>query len=235
MKKIYSAMLSLALLGGLLMSGCTSLSSTPSNPTTPPTQPARPTQPAESQTAAPAATGSGLANPASVNCVQKGNRLEIRTAADGGQVGICIFPDGSECEEWAFFRGECGPGTPASPNTGAGETATAASGTGTPETPAGAAATGTPGQQAIIDPVVQKRVVGAAQSLLAKKLNVQASEISLVSITPVRWPDACLGLPGPDEMCAQMVTDGFKVVMAANGQNYTFHTDLTGRAIRQEP
>jgi putative hemolysin len=234
MKKIYSAILSLALFGGLLMSGCASLSSTPSNPTTPPTQPARPTQPADSQTPAPAATGSGLANPASVNCVQKGNRLEIRTAADGGQVGICIFPDGSECEEWAFFRGECGPGTPASPIAGAGETATAASGTGTLETPVGAA-TATPGQQAVIDPAVQKRVVGAAQSLLAKKLNVQVSEISLVSIAAVSWPDSCLGLPGPDEMCAQMVTDGFKVVLAANGQNYSFHTDQTGRNVRQEP
>ena len=223
MKKIYSAMLSLALLGGLLMSGCTSFGSTPSNPTTPPTQPVTPIQPVESQTPAPAATGSGLANPASVNCVQKGNRLEIRTAADGGQVGMCIFPDGSECEEWAFFRGECGPGTPVSPNAG----------TNTPEILA--TMTATPDQQAVIDPAVQKRVVGAAQSLLAKKLNVQASEISLVSIAAVSWPDSCLGLPGPDEMCAQMVTDGFKVVLAVGGQNYTFHTDQTGRAIRQEP
>jgi len=23
---------------------------------------------------------------------------------------VCIFPDGSECEEWAYLRGECGPG-----------------------------------------------------------------------------------------------------------------------------
>jgi hypothetical protein len=22
---------------------------------------------------------------------------------------MCIFPDGSECDEWAYFRGECGP------------------------------------------------------------------------------------------------------------------------------
>ncbi len=48
-----------------------------------------------------------MANPASVNCIQKGGKLEIRTGADGGQVGICIFSDGTECEEWAFMRGEC--------------------------------------------------------------------------------------------------------------------------------
>ncbi|MCI0475720.1 MAG: DUF333 domain-containing protein, partial [Anaerolineales bacterium] len=28
----------------------------------------------------------------------------------GGEIGYCIFPDKSECEEWAFQRGECKPG-----------------------------------------------------------------------------------------------------------------------------
>lgn len=52
----------------------------------------------------------GLPNPASVFCQQNAGRLEIRTAADGSQAGVCIFPDASECDEWAYFRGECRPG-----------------------------------------------------------------------------------------------------------------------------
>ena len=52
----------------------------------------------------------GLANPASVHCDEQGGTLDIRTGDDGGQVGYCLFDDGSECEEWAFFRGECQPG-----------------------------------------------------------------------------------------------------------------------------
>ena len=51
-----------------------------------------------------------VANPASAFCQEQGGELEIRTADDGGQAGYCLFPDGSECEEWAFFRGECAPG-----------------------------------------------------------------------------------------------------------------------------
>jgi len=50
-----------------------------------------------------------LPNPASVYCEAQGYRLEIRTAADDSQSGICIFPDGSECDEWAYYRGECSP------------------------------------------------------------------------------------------------------------------------------
>jgi putative hemolysin len=50
-----------------------------------------------------------MPNPASVYCTEQGNRLEIRTAADGSQSGACVFPDGSECDEWSYFRKECGP------------------------------------------------------------------------------------------------------------------------------
>jgi len=64
------------------------------------------------QTPEPTATDTpqvGMPNPASVYCEQNGNKLEIQTAADGSQSGVCVFPDGSTCDEWAYFRGECGP------------------------------------------------------------------------------------------------------------------------------
>lgn len=53
----------------------------------------------------------GLPNPASVHCEEQGYSLEIRTDEQGGQFGVCIFPDGSQCDEWDYYRGECGPGS----------------------------------------------------------------------------------------------------------------------------
>lgn len=50
-----------------------------------------------------------LPNPAAAYCEQHGNKLQIVTADDGSQKGICIFPNGSTCDEWAYFRGECEP------------------------------------------------------------------------------------------------------------------------------
>jgi putative hemolysin len=47
-----------------------------------------------------------LANPASVNCIQKGGALEIRNNKKG-QYGVCLFEDNRQCEEWALLRGEC--------------------------------------------------------------------------------------------------------------------------------
>ena len=54
-------------------------------------------------------TPAGLPNPASAYCEQNGNKLEIRTAPDGSQSGVCVFPNGSACDEWAYYRGECSP------------------------------------------------------------------------------------------------------------------------------
>ena len=51
--------------------------------------------------------GVGIANPASTYCVQKGYKNTIRTSSDGSQYGACVFPNGKECEEWKFYRGEC--------------------------------------------------------------------------------------------------------------------------------
>ncbi len=47
----------------------------------------------------------GIANPASVNCVNLGGTLEIKDSA-AGQYGMCTFANNTTCEEWALFRGE---------------------------------------------------------------------------------------------------------------------------------
>lgn len=48
----------------------------------------------------------GMPNPSSVYCCALGYKLKIVTEVSGGQYGVCIFPDGNECEEWAFYRGK---------------------------------------------------------------------------------------------------------------------------------
>ena len=52
----------------------------------------------------------GLANPASVNCEEKGGKLEFRERGELGQYGVCVFEDNLQCEEWAMMRGECPEG-----------------------------------------------------------------------------------------------------------------------------
>ncbi|HXZ79404.1 MAG TPA: DUF333 domain-containing protein [Terriglobales bacterium] len=56
-----------------------------------------------------------LANPASVNCGKRGGKTVIRKKADGSEYGVCVFPNGAECEEWALLRGQCSPETAKKP------------------------------------------------------------------------------------------------------------------------
>jgi len=46
----------------------------------------------------------GMANPASVACLDQGGKLDLRRDAAGNVSGICVFADGRQCEEWALFR-----------------------------------------------------------------------------------------------------------------------------------
>jgi putative hemolysin len=49
----------------------------------------------------------GMANPSSVNCANKGGRVQMEKNDRGGTIGVCVFNDNKQCEEWALFRGEC--------------------------------------------------------------------------------------------------------------------------------
>jgi hypothetical protein len=109
------------ILGGLFVAACGSTpvptplptpvpAATNTLPAAPPTQAAPTVAPTNTTLESPLDTTMdsplNVANPASKYCVDLGYELEIRDEA-GGQVGYCIFPDGTECEEWAFYRGEC--------------------------------------------------------------------------------------------------------------------------------
>ena len=50
-----------------------------------------------------AAPAPGLANPASVYCVEKGGRLEPVTTA-AGTSNTCILPNGERIDEWDLYR-----------------------------------------------------------------------------------------------------------------------------------
>ncbi|MBU2561947.1 MAG: DUF333 domain-containing protein [Nanoarchaeota archaeon] len=53
---------------------------------------------------------SGVANPATLHCMNTTGAAWTTKEGTGGQYGVCTFSDSSWCEEWAYYRGECQPG-----------------------------------------------------------------------------------------------------------------------------
>lgn len=45
----------------------------------------------------------GMANPASVFCIEHGGRLES-VKEPNGERGVCVLPDGTRKDEWEYFR-----------------------------------------------------------------------------------------------------------------------------------
>jgi len=71
----------------------------PAPTTAPTTSPAPAPAPSPVAACTPLAGPTGTANPAAVYCSALGYQLA------GEQ---CTFPDATSCEQWAFYRGECG-------------------------------------------------------------------------------------------------------------------------------
>jgi hypothetical protein len=71
----------------------------------------------------------------------------------------------------------------------------------------------------------------AAVQSLSTKYNIPVDQITIVSTEAVTWPDGCLGVVIPGVMCTQVVTDGYRIIMEANGQQYEFHTNLDGSSV----
>ncbi len=78
----------------------------------------------------------------------------------------------------------------------------------------------------------EERAFNGAREALANKLGIDPLSIHRVDQQPQEWNDACLGLTGADEVCAQVITPGWLIQLAAAGRQYEAHTDQEGMRVR---
>jgi hypothetical protein len=63
------------------------------------------------------------------------------------------------------------------------------------------------------------------QNQIGQLLAVPMESIQLQQVEKKDWPDGCLGLPQPDEVCTQAVTPGWLLVFSVNGQEFRFRAN----------
>jgi len=117
MKKYLILLISVAFVA-VMFAGCTSSSPAPDVPTPTPTPQIvyvtvlvtpTTTQKVPTTNMLTNQNTAGIANPASVYCSQVGGTDIIKKDTTGAEYGMCTFPDGTSCEEWALYRGQCKP------------------------------------------------------------------------------------------------------------------------------
>jgi len=72
--------------------------------------------------------------------------------------------------------------------------------------------------------------IDLAKNDLAERLGISEKQIEVVDVAKTTWPDASLGCPKLGVLYIQVVTDGYRILLDANGTIYEYHTD-TGEQV----
>lgn len=86
---------------------------------------------------------------------------------------------------------------------------------------------------ALTSPAPPDAVLSAVEEL-GSELQMPVDEIEIVSFSEEEWTDSCLGLGTAEEICAQVITPGWRVVLDVDGTEYIFRTDISADIIRRE-
>jgi hypothetical protein len=92
------------------------------------------------------------------------------------------------------------------------------------------------------DPITEEEEAGeapyppavtAAIRALSQELAIDPGAVEVLGYEAADWPDSCLGLPGPEEACSEVITPGWQIRLRAGGTEYEVRTDALGTAVRR--
>lgn len=69
-------------------------------------------------------------------------------------------------------------------------------------------------------------------SFLSQESGIPTTEITLRQAEAVNWNDSCLGVSQPDQLCAQVITPGYRVTFDTPRGSFVVHSDRSGRLHR---
>ncbi|GAB4520633.1 MAG: hypothetical protein Fur0018_00320 [Anaerolineales bacterium] len=76
------------------------------------------------------------------------------------------------------------------------------------------------------------RPLRPARDYLAQQLGLLPQEIQVATYEQANFPDGCLGLPHPGEMCIQVITPGYVVTFHTVKGDFVFHIAQSGNPFR---
>ena len=72
----------------------------------------------------------------------------------------------------------------------------------------------------------------AVRKDLARRTQIPPQQFQLQSARRETWPDGCLGLGKPEELCTQSLVSGWRVQMVYHHQVWVYRTNQTGTNLR---
>ncbi len=75
-------------------------------------------------------------------------------------------------------------------------------------------------------------VKNAVFQAASQRLNLPTSRLTIIQAQQQTWRNSCLELSKPDEICAQALVAGWRVVVGAVDQTLVYHTNDSGSVAR---
>lgn len=75
-------------------------------------------------------------------------------------------------------------------------------------------------------------VANAVLQDVARTQGILTRQLQITDYNQQSWRDGCLELPQPDELCTQALVPGWRIVVSNGRQNWVYHTNQTGSAVR---
>jgi hypothetical protein len=74
-------------------------------------------------------------------------------------------------------------------------------------------------------------IVLAASDDLAERLAVDVGDVSAIATEEMEWSDGSWGCPDPKMSYIQVITPGYLLTLAVDGEQYEYHTDMNGNFV----
>jgi hypothetical protein len=75
-------------------------------------------------------------------------------------------------------------------------------------------------------------LVKRLQQDLSRRTGLSAARFRVVDVATHNWPDGCLGLAKPEEICTQAIVPGWQVSLSEGKYRWVYRTDQTGKIYR---
>lgn len=79
-----------------------------------------------------------------------------------------------------------------------------------------------------------RTVADAVIKDLSRREKIPASSLKIAEYSRETWSDSCFGLGKLNELCAQVIVEGWRVVVSDGRQNWVYRTDRRGRTFALE-
>lgn len=76
------------------------------------------------------------------------------------------------------------------------------------------------------------QVANAVRQDLSRKTSIAPGQLRITQSSRQTWPDGCLGLAEPDQLCTQALVEGWRVVVTYQDKTWVYRTNSSGSVVK---